>query len=103
MKKVSVQFNMEIDDTISHKDVKEHIMSNCSEYNSPFNKENFFKWALDSGWKEGLNIDRIFLDGNYEPKNCQWISISNNSRKKSTTKLTFERGAEIRKRLENVS
>jgi len=65
------------------------------------NKENFFKWALDSGWKEGLSIDRIFLDGNYEPKNCQWISISNNSRKKSTTKLTFEQGAEIRKRLEN--
>jgi len=38
MKKVSVQFNMEIDDTISHKDVKEHIMSNCSEYNSLFGK-----------------------------------------------------------------
>ncbi len=36
--------------------------------------ENFVQWAIDAGWKPGLEIDRINCDGDYEPSNCRFIT-----------------------------
>lgn len=58
--------------------------------------KGFYKWALNSGWKKGLTLDRINNDGNYSANNCQWVSASENSRKKSTTKLSRGDADEIR-------
>lgn len=34
----------------------------------------FREWALASGYQEGLQIDRINPNGNYEPSNCRWVA-----------------------------
>lgn len=47
----------------------------------------FESWALNNGYKDGLTIDRIDVNGNYEPNNCRWITAIDNARYKSTTIL----------------
>lgn len=37
---------------------------------------SFRSFALTNGWREGLVIDRIDNDGNYEPSNIQFITKS---------------------------
>lgn len=41
----------------------------------------FFYWAMSNGYQDNLTIDRIDVDGNYEPSNCQWITMADNIRK----------------------
>ncbi|QIW89742.1 HNH endonuclease [Bacillus phage Izhevsk] len=51
----------------------------CKEWSESF--EVFHKWAIEKGYQEGLSIDRIDNDGNYEPSNCQWLTLADNTRK----------------------
>lgn len=60
---------------------------------------SFKAWAETSGFGPGMTIDRINGDGNYCPENCRWVSSSENSRKKRTTKLSLEQAEAIRVRI----
>jgi hypothetical protein len=45
----------------------------------------FEEWALNSGYKNDLTIDRIDSSKSYCPDNCRWIDLSTNSRFKANT------------------
>ncbi len=53
-------------------------------------KYKVFKlWALENGYNENLQIDRIDNDGNYCPENCHFVTNAQNNRNTSRTKLDW--------------
>jgi hypothetical protein len=64
----------------AYKDYGGRNIKICDEW---LNKDNgfinFYDWAINNGYKEGLSIDRKDNDGNYCPENCRWITRSLNT------------------------
>ena len=71
----------------------------CNEWKNSI--ISFHNWALENGYKEGLEIDRIDNDGNYEPNNCQWVSSKQNSRNRRQSKLDKDKVDNIKEMLKN--
>lgn len=58
----------------------------CNEWLDKGNGfSNFYNWAIENGYKEDLSIDRINVNGNYEPNNCKWIPFKNQCENKTTS------------------
>lgn len=73
----------------------------CSEWKN--NHLAFFRWAKESGYTQGLQLDRIDNDKGYYPDNCHWVTAKENSLNRCCTrwveyngeKHTLKRWADI--------
>lgn len=54
----------------------------CGEWLDSF--ISFRDWSINNGYVDKLTIDRINNDGNYEPSNCRWATIKEQSKNKRT-------------------
>ena len=55
----------------------------CNEWKNDFVK--FYDWSMNNGYNDTLTIDRIDVNGNYEPSNCRWATKLQQQR--NTTRL----------------
>lgn len=51
----------------------------------------FYNWSMANGYKDNLTIDRIDVNGNYEPSNCRWVTMEEQQKnKRNTIKYTYK-------------
>lgn len=65
-------------------------ISVCDEWR--FNQASFYKWAIENGYNENLELDRINVNGNYEPSNCRWATIKEQARNRRTNVFVEYKG-----------
>lgn len=66
----------------------------CTEWENSFMA--FYNWAMLNGYKDDLTIDRIDVNGNYEPTNCRWVSrkIQNRNTRKNIS-ITYNNKTQL--------
>jgi hypothetical protein len=57
----------------------------CDEWKNDF--QAFYDWAMANGYNDDLSIDRIDVNGNYEPSNCRWATLEEQANNKRTSHL----------------
>ena len=56
----------------------------CAEWMNDYTA--FRDWAFRNGYTDEMTIDRMDIDGDYEPGNCQWLTKSEHARKTNIEK-----------------
>lgn len=72
----------------SYKDYGGRGITVCKEW---LDFEPFYNWAMVNGYDENAKfmqctIDRIDVNGNYEPNNCRWVNNKEQSENKRTAR-----------------
>jgi hypothetical protein len=68
----------------------------CEEWlNKKSGFMNFYNWIINNGYQDDLTIDRIDVNGNYEPSNCRWITIEEQQNNKQNTIYVFYNNTNI--------
>ena len=57
----------------------------CDEWANNF--QAFYDWATKCGYADGLTLDRIQNEGNYEPSNCRWVTQKKQGNNRRTNKF----------------
>lgn len=75
-----------------YKDYGGRGISYCREWEE---FKTFEEWAYRSGYKDGLSIERINVNGNYCPENCEWIPFVRQARnRRPSLRIVGEDGKE---------
>lgn len=75
---------------INYEDYGNRGIKICDEWLGDCGFINFYNWAISNGYKDDLSIDRINVDGDYEPNNCRWITnIEQQNNKRNNIKVLY--------------
>lgn len=73
----------------SYKDYGGRGIKVCDEWNNNF--ISFYGWAMENGYEGKLSIDRIDVNGNYEPSNCRWANVMQQANnKRNNVKIIYK-------------
>lgn len=78
---------------VSYKNYGGRGIDVCEEWKTDF--MSFYNWAINNGYKDDLQIDRIDNNKNYEPSNCRWATRKENLMNKRTT-LIYEYNGQVK-------
>ena len=62
----------------------------CDDWKNDF--KSFYIWAMSNGYTDELSIDRIDNNGNYEPSNCRWVTLTVQARNKRVIQVNNTSG-----------
>lgn len=65
----------------------------CEEWKKDF--MSFYGWALENGYQEDLTLDRIDVNGNYEPTNCRWVTLKEQNQNTSRSMKVDYLGSQV--------
>jgi hypothetical protein len=57
----------------------------CDEWQNNFS--TFYEWAMANGYSDNLTIDRVDVNGNYEPNNCRWVDRKTQANNRTNNKV----------------
>lgn len=72
------------ENAINYKNYGARSIKLCDEWANNFHK--FYSWAINNGYQNDLTLDRINVDGDYEPGNCRWVDMKTQCRNKTNNK-----------------
>lgn len=77
------------DNNVNYKNYGARGIKMCDEWKDDF--QAFYDWAISNGYHKGLQIDRIDVNGNYEPNNCRWVNkVVNANNKRNNINFTYQ-------------
>lgn len=65
-------------------------ISLCREWRE--SPQSFCEWTIENGYADRLSIDRIDVNGDYEPSNCRWITMDEQQTNKRNNVLITYKG-----------
>lgn len=91
-----ILFNTDIRDRCNNKNNSDYkyyggrSITVCAEWNTDF--KPFYDWSMENGYSDELTIDRIDVNGNYEPNNCRWVTRKAQTRNRNITRTALYEG-----------
>lgn len=65
----------------------------CEDWKNNF--VSFYNWAISNGYQDNLTIDRIDVDGDYEPNNCRWVTMKEQQNNKRNNTILEYNGLKL--------